>query len=140
VAQNGSFNVFGGFMSKLVEIGYLSTTDKGYSIAIRKVKTLNELKEIVAYYRPIAEDAYEHVVKLNESDFEKFLTDLKKAPRAKGKTAERIVDEWGDIIMPAILLKVSLTAIHFHAPFGTAYIRMKETGTLYENPELKEAA
>lgn len=119
-------------MSKTVEIGYLSATDQDYSKALSEVTTLDELKKLVKYYEPVARDAIEKVNNMSEADFATFIEDSKKVRRAKGKTAERIVDMWGDIFMPRTMMKVSLTAIQFNAPFGTAFIRMKETGHLYD--------
>lgn len=115
---------------KTVEIGYISSTDRDYAQALRKITTLKELRNLIDFYQPLTEDARQKAKTMTEADFERFLVDLKKASRARGKTAERITDEWGDIILPRLMLKVGLTAVHFHAPFGTAFIRMQEMGEL----------
>lgn len=119
-------------MTDTVEIGYLSSTDKDYSMALSKVTTLDDLKKLVNFYEPVARDAIEKVKTMSLNDFALFKEDTKKVRRASGKEVERIVDQWGDIFMPKTMMKVSLTAIHFGAPFGTAFIRLKEMGKLYE--------
>jgi hypothetical protein len=119
-------------MSDTVEIGYVSATDQEYSKALGEVKTLDDLKKLVNYYEPVARDAVAKVNGMSSYDFVMFKEDSRKVKRATGKEAERIVDEWGDIFMPRTMMKVSLTAIQFGAPFGTAFIRLKEMGKLYE--------
>lgn len=111
---------------KTVQIGYLSSTDQDYSKEIREVKTLAELKKVVAYYMPLTKDALELVNKMSEDKFRLYLRDIPKLSRAQGKTAQRIVDTWGNLILPAEMLRISMIANHFNAPFGTAYIRDKE--------------
>lgn len=117
-------------MSKTVEIGYVSMTDMEYSDALRKVKTLAELRKHCNYYSPIAQDAVELANKMTPADFERFLDDLKVVSRVRGKRAQRIADEWGDILMPKTMLTVGMVAMQFTVPFGTAYIRMKEMGKI----------
>lgn len=113
-------------MSKTVDIGYLSSTDQDYSLAIRKAKTLKELREVTAYYMPLTADALKLASKMTEQKFQKWLKDIPKLSRAQGKTAERIVGTWGDLILPKEMLRISMIANQFNAPFGTAYIRDKE--------------
>lgn len=113
-------------MSKTVEIGYLSSTDQDYSKEIREVKTLADLQKVVAFYMPLTEDAVKRVAKMSDKDFQEYLADVPKLSRAKGSTAQRIVDTWGDIILPREMLRISMLANHFNAPFGVAYIRDKE--------------
>lgn len=119
-------------MSDTVQIGYVSSTDQDYSKALAEVQTLDDLKKLVNYYEPVARDAIAKVNGMSSYDFVMFKEDSRKVKRATGKEAERIVDEWGDIFMPKTMMKVSLTAIQFGAPFGTAFIRLKEMGKLYE--------
>ena len=113
-------------MPKTVDIGYLSSTDQDYSKAIRKVKTLDELKQVVAFYMPLTKDAVKLVGKMSEKKFNKYLRDIPKLATAQGSEAERIVNTWGDLILPKEMLRISMLANHFHAPFGVAYIRDKE--------------
>jgi hypothetical protein len=117
-------------MPKTVEIGYLSSTDQDYSRALKKVKSLAELKELVNYYAPLTEDAIAAVNTMNSQEFVLFKEDSRRVETASGKEAERIVKAWGEIFVPSKMMKVSMTAINFGAPFGTAYIRMKEMGAL----------
>ncbi len=117
-------------MSESVEIGYVSETPQEYSEALRKVKTLRELSDIVQFYRPLTDDAIRKVKSMSQSDFDKFIVDIKKSNRAQGMTAKRIADEWGDILMPRTMLEISMIAINAGAPFGTAFIRMKEAGRI----------
>lgn len=65
---------------------------------------------------------------MSEDDFKRFRKDLPKFKNAKGKEAERLEREWGDIVLPRKLLLASLVAMKFHAPWGTAFIRLAEEG------------
>lgn len=117
-------------MSKTVEIGYVSSTDRDYSEALKKVKTLAELLELVEYYQPLTKDALAKVKSMDNADFDNFKKDMKFVRTATGKKAEHIVEQWGAIILPETMVKVSMVAMHFGAPFGTAFIRMKEEGQI----------
>lgn len=110
-------------------IGYVSEHPTEYAEELRKCDTLAALREFVAKWRPVADDAYRVVEGMDEKSFKKFQRGL--AIETKGKYAG---DEWclkyGDIPMPEMLLLASLVAEQFKAPWGTAFIRLMDVGQI----------
>lgn len=119
-------------MSKftLDEIGYLSDPVPVYSRRLAKVRSLAGLTRLVKEYAPIAWDAVEAVKGFQDGDFEAFLQAVKdeRAGRFCGDDAAR---KFGAVFMPEPMLRVGMVAAHFGAPWGCAFIRMKEDGHIY---------
>ena len=113
----------------MMEIGY-TTEDPApeYAKMLKSSRTLDDLREGVRFYRVVAEDALKKISSMSEEDFRRFKKDLPKMRKAAGKEAERLVDEWGDIVMPQKMMTVSLIALQHHAPWGLAFMRCEETG------------
>lgn len=109
----------------MMEITYLSDCDIDYVKAVKKCKTLDELRTVVEDYREIAEDAYQAVQTMDEILFVQF---------CKGRNKQKPSMEWmkmyGMILLPKTLLEVGLVASAFNVPFGLAYHRMKDLGKL----------
>lgn len=116
---------------RTIQIGYTSEDIvQGYEKAIRAATTLEELVAAAKFYMPLTADAVALAKSMKAADLEEFLKDAKAARRAKGKNAERIVDRWGDLLMPNKMLEVSIMAARLHVPFGLVFIRMQEAGRL----------
>lgn len=113
-----------------MEVDYL-TDDPAmeYGLKIRKAKTLKALNEVVAGYKGVADDAITRVGLMEEKDFKQFKKDLPLMATVKEPAeAQRMVDEWGDIVVPAKMMIASMVADQFHAPWGTAFIRCDQLG------------
>lgn len=99
-----------------------------YVKGIRAASDLKALRRHVKKYEEVADDALAHVNRMTESDFKRLKRDMPLFRKSVGKVAERLTDDWGDIVMPSKMLHVSLLAMQFHAPWGTAYMRCAEDG------------
>lgn len=116
-------------MEKL-EIGY-TTEDptKKYVKALKKVKTKEELKKVLWFYREIAPEGLKDSEKFTDSDVIQMQKDWKKANKEMAeKWTEEFIKKFGNILVPGRLLLTALTAERFKAPWGTAFIRLKELG------------
>lgn len=113
-----------------MKISFLSDNAADYSTALGKVESLDDLKKLLKEFEPIAWDALDVVNAWdNDSKEERFL----KFKRSMAKEKKGIFsnDEIaGIIIMPETMFKVSLTAVRFNAPWGCAFLRMKEVGLI----------
>lgn len=115
-----------------LQITYLTEDPaRDYSKAIRKATTLGELKEAIKDFESIAPDALEAAREMSVEDFTEFKKQIKYAARTMPEEwTRKFVDRWGVIVMPSWMIKASMVAEHFHVPWGTAFIRLKEEGKL----------
>jgi mevalonate kinase len=104
-----------------LKITYYSESDTDYVKAVKKCKTLTELKQIVTEYRELVEDAYKVVKKMDDASFEQF----RKGRNKKDPTLEWM-EKYGAVLLPKLILLCGMMAVQFHVPFGTAYIRYNE--------------
>jgi len=110
----------------LIKINYYSETQTDYKNDIDKVKSLEDLKKVMAKYKEHAIDAFAVVQKMDEARFKKLLKSIKMERRKKFAN-----DDLANIILcPMPMLEISMLAMHCHAPYGTAWIRAKELGAL----------
>jgi hypothetical protein len=118
-----------------MRISYLTEDPSSkYSEGIRKSKNLNELIKVLNYYREFTADSRRRVKSMSPKDFRMFKTDLPKFKTEKNiDKIDRLVKEWGEIVMPKDLITSSMIAIKFNVPWGCAFIRYKEE----ENKKLK---
>jgi hypothetical protein len=66
---------------------------------------------------------------MKREDFRQWRKGLAK--ERKGQFAgEDFAIRFGALLLPELLLKVGMVAVIFNAPWGCAYIRMKEAGQL----------
>jgi hypothetical protein len=112
-------------------IGYLTEPMEPYMKALEGAKTLKSLAAAVQKYKKIAADACAVVDGMGEADFTEWRRGL-----ASERKKEFAGDEWcqrfGAILIPRVMLEVGLVANHFVAPWGCAYIRMREEGRISE--------
>ena len=112
-------------------INYTTEPIAGYNKAISGAKTLEELFEAVGMYKRIAGDALEVVGKMNGRDFLEFQKGLRD--ERKGNFAgEAFTEKYGAILMPHVMVEVGMLAHYCKAPWGCAFIRMKEMGKIKE--------
>jgi len=108
-----------------MKINYYSTADVDYVNEVKKCRTLKQLFDVILNYRVLAEDAYNKVDLMNEGDFKRFLIGMKKET-AGDCPGDKWVKEFGMIILPEKILKISLIASQYHVPFGAAYHRIEQ--------------
>lgn len=101
---------------------------KRYGKDIDSCDTLEKLKERLAYWKPLAEDAFELVQAMDEKRFKKFVIALKK--ERKGTFGDN--EDCCVIALPMPMFKVAQVAFKFHAPFGVALHRMIDAGVFNE--------
>jgi len=106
-----------------MNITHYSNCDIDYVKAVKKCKTLDELKGIVEEYRELAEDAYQTVQKMDDPLFEQFCKG-----RNKTKPSLNWMEIYGPVLLPKRILELGLIAAQFHVPFGVAYHRAKDLG------------
>ena len=117
-------------MEKLI-IGYLTEDPTiKYVKALKKVKTKEELEKVLWFYREITPEGYRDTKKFTDSDVIQMQKDWKKANKEgqDDKWTEEFLSKFGNIIVPNRLLLTAMTADRFKAPWGTAFIRLKELG------------
>ena len=102
-----------------------SECDTDYIKAVKKCKTLDELRQITTEYRELAEDAYQIVQKMDDLLFEQFCKG-----RNKSRPSQKWMEMYGPVLFPRVLVLVGLKACEFHVPFGAMYLRMKELGRI----------
>src|ERR1051325_6557166 len=108
-------------MSGPVAVGYLSHQDQDWAQALRKAATLGKLRELCTAWAAWVPDAKAVADHMSVSDFKEFRAGLLAQTRDIGWAAR-----FGAVALPQRLLEVSMVALHFRAPFGTAAIRMAE--------------
>ena len=99
---------------------------KRYTKDIDACDTLKKLKERLAYWEPLAKDAYKIVNRMNEKDFISFRKALKLERLKMFSNNEEAMT----ILMPMPMFKISEIANHFHVPFGCALHRAMDEGML----------
>lgn len=104
-------------------VSYLSEQDRDWAKALRAADTLRALRALCAGWGEWVPDARAVAEALDEEGFAQFRKGL------LAKTSDiRWAGRFGSIALPGRLLEVSLIALQFKAPFGTAAIRHKELG------------
>lgn len=115
-----------------MNITYL-TEDPGkdYAKKIRGAKTLADLRAVLQPFKLIAADATSAAAAMDEAAFVKWRLGLPNTVHNLFP-GEEWMDAFGMILLPVVMLEVSLTAIHFGAPWGTAYIQLCKHGRIVE--------
>ena len=73
----------------------------------------------------LAPDALAIVESMSEESFIKFRVGLKK--ECAGKFAgQEFVAKYGVVMMPSLMFEASIAALHYHVPWGLAFIRLQE--------------
>lgn len=113
-----------------MQVGYLSECDKDYAAGLKNAQTFDGLRDFVKRWRLLANDAYKSVMSA-KFDWDEFARGRKMENRD-----EYAGDDWakkyGAILMPEILMRVTITAMEFGAPWGVTYIRLREFGRIVE--------
>lgn len=109
------------------DIGYTSDVPAMYSKEIDSADTLERLVQATARWRLVASDAHDAAAKMGEAEFLLFRRGLRKERRGV-YAGDEWCERFGDIIMPAVMLKVGVLAHKVHVPWGCAWNRLKEVG------------
>lgn len=113
----------------MTPITYISEQPTDYAEALGAADTLEKLRATTGNWIPLAEDANKVVVGMTPADFKAWRKGLAK--ERKGQFAgEEFMKKYGAVLMPEKMLKVSMIAMKFQAPWGCTYIRLKENGQL----------
>jgi hypothetical protein len=112
---------------------YTSETSEDYSFELRKCHTLDQLKNFVTEWRPFAPDAYKAIMEppISEVDYKEYRHGA--LLESRGKYAGDIwAARFSAVLLPELLMRVSMIAIKYCCPFGTAWIRLKEEGYIIQ--------
>lgn len=116
-------------ISSMPRITYISEQPEDYAKALDNAHSLAELVAMLKEWESLAGDALKVAMGMNEADFTEWRDGL--ALERKGEFAGNAhAKKYGAIQLPEVLFKVSIIASRFGAPWGCAYIRLKETGNL----------
>jgi hypothetical protein len=118
--------------AKPLQIGYLSDCLTDYLAGIDKATTLEKLRALTAKYRTVADDAYAICLGMDQASFADFRKLLPKARRKNGIVPAAWLERFSILLLPRVLFEVGMVASRFVVPWGVAYIRMKEFGTIKE--------
>lgn len=110
-------------------ITYVSEQPEDFARALDRCKKLEDLLVVTAAYESIAPDARALSLRMDEADFRRFKRGLHC--ERKGEFAGEVwMNDFGSLLLPEIMFKVSIVASKFGAPWGCAYLRLKEMGKL----------
>lgn len=113
----------------MTPITYISEQPTDYAKALDGADTLAVLRKTLGAWQEVAGDALKIAKGMTEDDFKEWRRGL--AIERKGDFAgEEFAKKYGALQLPEVLFKVSMIAVQFGAPWGCAYIRLKETGNL----------
>ena len=119
-------------MTTIPRVSYMDESDRQYSVALSRVRSLRGLKLLLTEWRWITGDAAKVAAAMTAQDFKDFLKALFKERRGE-YCGDAATERFGEILVPVPMLQVTLVAAQFHAPWGTAYIRLREEGYLDES-------
>jgi hypothetical protein len=105
-------------------ISYTSDQASDYNEALPKCKSLAELTRLLESYHTIFPDALQAAPR-NADQFEDFMAGLRKERRGKFAGAE-FMQRFGAVLLPELMIHVGMVAQHFHAPWGCAFLRLKD--------------
>lgn len=113
-----------------MQVQYLSECDKDYAAGLKAAQTFDDLRDFVKRWRLLANDAY-NSVNNKKFDWEEFVAGRKMENRDE-YAGDKWAKKYGAILMPEILMRVSIYAMQFGAPWGVTYIRLREFGRVVE--------
>ena len=114
-----------------IRIHYTSDTNKDYVDGLTKATTLGELQRHVHTYQRVADDAWKIAQEMDAAAFHEWRTGL-RMERKRQFAGEQWAERYGALLMPRVLMEVEMVSNHFKAPWGCAYIRLKEEGIIKE--------
>jgi len=115
-------------------ISYLTEADEEYAKALKVVeRDPIALADLLADWRYLVADAQKAARGMaDRTTWERWLSELKPARRLNGRVTEAWMLEFGAILMPEILVRVTEVKVRFKTSWGLAFHRMMDTGFLTE--------
>jgi hypothetical protein len=113
----------------MLVVSYLSDYAREYTIGLRECATLERLREFSMHWASLTNDAWEIVRKMNDRDFGEYWAGARKERRGTF-AGEAWAVKYGAILMPELLLRVSLVAMQYGAPWGTAFLQCQRAGLI----------
>lgn len=103
---------------------------KEYVADLDRVTNLQELRKLLRDWKPfVGKDAIDAAKAMDDADFTDFRDGL-VLERKKKYAGDEWATKFGAIIIPTPMLKASTIAERFKVPWGTAFIRLRDTGKL----------
>lgn len=100
-----------------------------YGAELDGALTLEELRKVLDGWKTLAPDARKLARQLTPAEFADWRRGLAEE-RAGRFAGERWAQRYTVLLMPARMWRTSMTAMGYHVPWGTAWIRLKELGEL----------
>ena len=121
-----------------MDIGYLTGDPaRAYAKGLKAARNVEELVTHIGLYDRVAADALDVASRMSMTDFLEFKAGL--AQEQRGTFAgEDFAKKYADVMMPRVMFEVSMTAEQFKAPWGCAYIRLREVGRIIEKNGIAE--
>src|SRR5215467_9560299 len=91
--------------------------------------TLARLRAFTATYRRVAADADDLVKTWTDAEFVAWRKALRSERRGK-YIGDAAAARFGPVLMPYVMSRVALISLQFAAPWGTAFVRMREIGMI----------
>ena len=113
----------------MTPITYYSEQPADYAKGLTEADTLDKLRAFARDWRELAPDAFRIVASMTEVDFKSWRVGL-VAEREGMFAGAWFAKQYGALMIPTVLFKVSQVASRFGVPWGCAYIRLRETGNL----------
>jgi hypothetical protein len=115
----------------LNKIGHTTEPAEQYAKELGVAGSLSALVAFGARWRTVASDAEQVIAGMTEADFAEFRKGLAKERRGHF-AGDGFMTRYGNIPMPDVLFAAAGTAARFNAPWGLAYIRMRDAGQIVE--------
>lgn len=115
----------------MIGVHYLTEDPtKKYVADLNRVTNLQELRKLLRDWKPfVGDDAIAVAKEMDEADFTDFRDGL-DLERKKKYAGDEWATKFGGIIIPTPMLKAAIVAENFKVPWGTAFIRLRDTGKL----------
>jgi hypothetical protein len=126
-----SFAEGGTEVRSYIRIHYTSDTCADYCKGLTAAKTLEALQNHVQTYQRVADDAWKVVKDMGQPAFLSFLNGLRRERRGHF-AGEEWAEKYGAVLMPEILMRVSMVANMFGAPWGCAYLQLRAAEKIVE--------
>lgn len=121
----------------MLTITPLSSFDREYAIGLRQCDTLARPREFMLHWGGLCHDAWQVVTRMDEADWDAFRKGLRKESRGQ-YAGDAWAESFGAVLMPALLLRVSMVADEFKAPWGVAFLQLETAGCIRRNGNIYE--
>jgi len=119
-------------MAEMVDprlLSYIDEPDAEWEAGLDKALILDDLKVLGKRFSKLFPDAVAQIEAMNDATFMDWRRGLKKE-RHQQFAGEDFMVRFGAILMPAMIVHVGMIAAKFHVPFGLAFIRLRENGSI----------